>query len=157
MKHRLKLILSLCLGAVLLGLSVWFSSMEAYDSRFISMNIAIFLHNRFFPGMPLLQLHNLVRQWAHILVFFFVTLAVCFILDCFPHKKILLPLGMAFCFAYARFDEWKKVFFPNRHDDFHDVVRNWEGVIAGILLFLAIKAIAAGVRRLSRRLQKSGH
>ncbi len=86
-----------------------------------------------------IQIHPYVRKIAHVTEYFLLAMSVCLPLYVYRIRGIaLMILGFAICVSYAVLDEYHQTYVVGRTGDYHDVLIDSIGIIAGIIVIRII-------------------
>ena len=138
MMHKSKTRLILCCAFILLTVcAIWGNSLLNGDtSGSISGGLSAWIGKIFpifSPESP--NGHYLLRKCAHFSVFFLLGLELCWLVGMLRKDKII-PCCMAVSAAVASVDETIQRFIPDRHGCLSDVLLDFSGATAGMILLL---------------------
>lgn len=132
MKTRWKLWLALSLTALWLAF-IYARSAQTAESSDGESAAWLELLLKLFPWMTM----RLVRKLAHFTEFFILGALLYLDWRLLDRGSALLPLGAGLLFAGA--DEYLQTFIPGRSGELRDVLLDFCGVAAGVLLALALR------------------
>jgi len=111
-------------------------SMEASKDLMFAAKDSRYMANGFpNPAFQITQLNNLVRQWAHGVIYFVLGILVVNAVVIQGKLKLWqIPAAFIFCAVYAVTDEIHQLFVPGRTCSLLDLAVDSLGSLAGILL-----------------------